>query len=142
VIGVDRKYAERKLEAKQRGYKLGRFIISGKPGDSDQTSQLLFWKTVKPEADDLMALDLDGTDPAQHMSFDEALIFIKRVKEKNWSLSAHLCQQPGDESDRRSIRRNRPVREKTRLWYARFKKKRHRLSSGNLEDLYALAVLK
>jgi len=30
----------------------------------------------------LIALDLESTDGSKHMSFDEARVFIKRVKEK------------------------------------------------------------
>ena len=37
-----------------------------------------------------MALDLESVDPAKHMSFDDARIFIKRIKEKTaaiqWSM--------------------------------------------------------
>src|SRR5438067_8749693 len=37
---------------------------------------------LKPTADDLIALDLESTDGSKHMSFDDARVFIKRVKEK------------------------------------------------------------
>ena len=41
-----------------------------------------FLETVKPEADDLIALDLESEDATKHMSFDGARVFIKRIKEK------------------------------------------------------------
>ena len=116
---VDRKYAERKLEAKQRGYKWGAYHF-GKPGDPIKQADF-FLETVKPEADDLIALDLDGTDPAQHMSIDEARIFIKRVKEKtghymfiyaNNLVTKAIAEQYDDDE----------LFAKTHLWYARFKK--------------------
>jgi len=116
---VDRKYAERKLEAKQRGYKWGAYHF-GKPGDPIKQADF-FLETVKPEADDLIALDLDGTDPAQHMSFDEARIFIKRVQERtgrymfiyaNNLVTKAIAGQYGDDK----------LFGKTHLWYARFKK--------------------
>jgi len=116
---ADRKYAERKIEAKKRGYKWGAYHF-GKPGDPIKQADF-FLETVKPEREDLMALDLDGIDPAQHMSFDEALIFIKRVKEitgrypfiyANNLVTKAIADQYG-ETD---------VFAKTYLWYARFKK--------------------
>src|SRR5690349_8800309 len=77
---VDKKYAERKIEAKKRGYKWGAYHY-GKPGDPIKQADF-FLETVKPESDDLMALDLESTDFEKHMSFDEARVFINRIKEK------------------------------------------------------------
>jgi GH25 family lysozyme M1 (1,4-beta-N-acetylmuramidase) len=77
---VDKKYAERKIEAKKRGYKWGAYHL-GKAGDPIKQADF-FLETVKPEADDLLALDLESTDFAKHMSFDEARVFINRIKEK------------------------------------------------------------
>src|SRR6266487_558986 len=67
---ADRKYAERRVEAKRRGYKWGAYHF-GKPGDPIKQADF-FLSTVKPGKDDLLALDLDGTDPAKHMNFGEA----------------------------------------------------------------------
>ena len=58
---VDKKYAERKIEAKKRGYKWGAYHF-GRPGDPIKQADF-FLETVKPEADDLIALDLDGFEP-------------------------------------------------------------------------------
>src|SRR5687767_8329003 len=77
---VDRKYHARKIEAKKRGYKWGAYHF-GKPGEPMKQADF-FLKTVKPEADDLLALDLESTDATKHMSFDEARVFINRIKEK------------------------------------------------------------
>src|SRR5256885_2634682 len=77
---ADRKYAERRDEAKKRGYKWGAYHF-GRPGDPIKQADF-FLDTVKPTADDLIALDLESTDGSKHMSFDEARVFIKRVKEK------------------------------------------------------------
>ncbi|HEV8138292.1 MAG TPA: glycoside hydrolase family 25 protein [Pyrinomonadaceae bacterium] len=77
---VDRKYADRKIEAKKRGYKWGAYHY-GKPGDPIKQADF-FLETVKPEPDDLIALDLESTDFGKHMSFDEARVFINRIKEK------------------------------------------------------------
>src|SRR5882762_3864492 len=77
---ADRKYAERRDEAKKRGYKWGAYHF-GKPGDPIKQADF-FLKTVKPAADELLALDLESPDATKHMSFDEARAFIKRIKEK------------------------------------------------------------
>jgi GH25 family lysozyme M1 (1,4-beta-N-acetylmuramidase) len=115
---VDKKYAERKIEAKRRGYKWGAYHL-GKPGDPIKQAEF-FLETVKPEPDDLMALDLESTDFEKHMSFDEARIFINRIKEKtgrypfvyaNNLVVKAINQQLGKDD----------VFTKTSLWYARFK---------------------
>ena len=116
---VDTKYAERKIEAKKRGYKWGAYHF-GKPGDPIKQADF-FLETVKPDADDLIALDLDGTDPAQHMSFEDALVFIQHIKTKtgrypliyaNNLVTKAIAEQYGHDD----------LFAKTHLWYARFKK--------------------
>jgi GH25 family lysozyme M1 (1,4-beta-N-acetylmuramidase) len=115
---VDRKYAERKIEAKKRGYKWGAYHY-GKPGDPIKQADF-FLETVKPEPDDLMALDLESTDFEKHMSFDEARVFINRIKEKTGrypivyanNLVVKAINDANTADD---------VFTKTPLWYARFK---------------------
>jgi lysozyme len=115
---VDRKYAERRDEARKRGYKWGAYHF-GKPGDPIKQADF-FLATVKPGKDDLIALDLESTD-AKDMSLDEARVFIKRIKEKtgrypliyaNNEVAKAISQQYGADD----------VFAKTRLWYARFKR--------------------
>lgn len=116
---ADRKYAERKIEAKQRGYKWGAYHY-GKPGDPIKQADF-FLATVQPEQDDLLALDLESTDFDKHMSFDEARIFINHIKEKtgrypfvyaNNLVTKAIADQLGVDD----------VFAKTHLWYARFKR--------------------
>lgn len=116
---ADRKYAERKVEAKKRGYKWGAYHF-GRPGDPIKQADF-FLETVKPEKDDLLALDLESDDPTKDMSFDDARIFIKRVKEKtgryplvyaNKVVTKAINEQFGVDD----------VFSKTHLWYARFKR--------------------
>lgn len=116
---VDTKYAERKIEAKKRGYKWGGYHY-GKPGDPIKQADF-FLETVKPEADDLIALDLESTDGTKHMSFEEARLFINRIKEKtgrypvvyaNNLVTKAIADKYGADD----------VFAKTHLWYARFKK--------------------
>lgn len=115
---VDRKYAERKIEAKRRGYKWGAYHF-GRPGDPVKQADF-FLETVKPEKDDLIVLDLDGLDPAKHMSLQDGRAFIKRIKEKigrypfvyaNNLVTKAIAETFGEDD----------VFAKTRLWYARFK---------------------
>jgi lysozyme len=116
---ADKKYAERKIEAKKRGYKWGAYHY-GKPGEPIKQADF-FLATVKPEPDDLMALDLESTDFDKHMSFDEARAFIQRIKEKtgrypivyanNLVTKAIIAEAAPDD-----------VFAKTHLWYARFRR--------------------
>jgi len=115
---ADLKYAERRDEAKKRGYKWGAYHL-GKPGDPIKQADL-FLETAKPTADVLMALDLESPDPTKHMSFDEASTFIKRIKEKtgrypfiyaNNLVTKAISEQYGADE----------IFAKTHLWYARFK---------------------
>ena len=116
---ADKKYAERKIEAKKRGYKWGAYHY-GKPGDPIKQADF-FLASVKPEPDDLLALDLESTDFDKHMSFDEARAFINRIKEKigrypivyanNLVTNAIVEEAAPDD-----------VFAKTHLWYARFRR--------------------
>lgn len=115
---VDKKYAERKIEAKKRGYKWGAYHL-GKAGDPIKQADF-FLDTVKPDKDDLLALDLESTDAAKYMSFDDARAFIKRIREKtgrdplvyaNRLVTQAISEQFGADD----------VFAKTPLWYARFK---------------------
>ena len=115
---VDQKYAERKIEAKKRGFKWGAYHV-GKPGDGLAQADF-FLETVKPDADDLLALDLESTDFEKYITFEEARGFVNRIKEKtgrypvvyanNFVINA--INQQGFEED---------VLRRTLLWYARFK---------------------
>src|SRR5258707_3778368 len=77
---ADRKYAERRDEAKKRGYKWGAYHLE-KPGDPIKQADF-FLDSAKPARDELIALDLESVDATKHMSFEEARVFIKRIKEK------------------------------------------------------------
>lgn len=116
---ADRKYADRKIEAKKRGYKWGAYHY-GKPGDPIKQADF-FLETVKPEPDDLMALDLESTDFDKHMSFDEARIFINRVKEKTGRYPVVYANNLVTKAIAEETATN-DVFAKTRLWYARFKR--------------------
>ena len=116
---VDRKYLERRDEAKKRGYKWGAYHF-GKPGDPIKQAEF-FLQTVKPDKDDLIALDLESTDGARHMSLDEARAFIRYVRGKtgrypvvyaNNEVTLAISEKFGADD----------IFAKTQLWYARFKR--------------------
>ena len=116
---VDRKYAERRDEAKKRGYKWGAYHF-GKPGDPIKQADF-FLDTVKPTRDDLIALDLESPDATRHMSFDDARAFIRRIEEKTGRypfvyaddvVTKAIGEQYSDDE----------TFGKTYLWYARFKR--------------------
>lgn len=116
---VDRKYAARRDEAKKRGYKWGAYHFA-RAGDPIKQADF-FLNTVKPAADELIALDLESVDSTKHMSFDDARIFIKRIKEKtgryplvyaNNEVTKAISERYGEDD----------VFSKTHLWYARFRK--------------------
>jgi lysozyme len=116
---VDRKYAERRDEAKKRGYKWGAYHF-GKPGAPIKQADF-FLETVKPEAEDLIALDLESPDATKHMSFNEARLFIKRIKEK----TGRYPLVYGDKEVTETISEQFAADEifsRTLLWYARFRR--------------------
>src|SRR5437763_1546666 len=136
---ADKKYAERKIEAKKRGYKWGAYHY-GRPGDPIKQADF-FLATVKPEPDDLIALDLESTDFDKHMSFDEARIFINRIKEKtdrypivyaNNLVTKAIVEEA--ESD--------DVFAKTHPWYARFRRSVNDFPAGTWKTYTLWAILK
>src|SRR5438876_11393586 len=60
---ADRKYAERRDEAKKRGYKWGAYHL-GKPGDPIKQADF-FLATVKRGKDDLLALHLESPEASE-----------------------------------------------------------------------------
>ena len=116
---VDRKYAERREEAKKRGYKWGAYHF-GRPGDPIKQADF-FLKTVRPADDELIALDLESVDEDKDMSLEEARVFIKRIQEKtgrypliyaNNEVTKAILEKYGADD----------IFSKTHLWYARFKR--------------------
>ena len=93
----------------------------GRPGDPIKQADF-FLQTVKPAADELIALDLESVDEGKDMSLEEARVFIKRIKEKTGRYPLICREQRSDEGHLRSIRRGDDLFSKTRLWYARFKR--------------------
>lgn len=77
---LDQEYIERKQEAKKRGYLWGSYHW-GVRGNPEQQADF-YLDTVKPGDDELIALDLEDVTSGKFMTAEEALLFIKRIKEK------------------------------------------------------------
>ncbi|SFM56783.1 glycoside hydrolase family 25 protein [Variovorax sp. OV329] len=114
---IDSGYFARKAEARARGYLWGSYHwgVSGEP--RKQADHYI--DTVKPEADELIALDLEDANSKELMNADEALVFVRRIKERTGRhpvlytnhASAKLISAEFANSDF----------AKTPLWYARFR---------------------
>jgi hypothetical protein len=114
---VDSKYAERKAEGKKRGYKWGSYHI-GRSGIDPVKQADFYLETTHPTEDEVLALDIENTSPSD-MSIDDALLFIKRIKEK----TGHYPLLYIPERVRKAILSKYGADSefaKTPLWYARY----------------------
>jgi GH25 family lysozyme M1 (1,4-beta-N-acetylmuramidase) len=114
----DKEYFNRKEEATKRGYKWGSYHL-GVAGDPVKQADF-YLETVKPEEDEVIALDLESLESNKYMSLDQARVFIKRIKEKtgrypmlyaNYKVVTQISTVTGKED----------LFSKTALWYARFR---------------------
>ncbi|MBB5429134.1 GH25 family lysozyme M1 (1,4-beta-N-acetylmuramidase) [Paraburkholderia sp. JPY158] len=117
LTGIDPKYFERKADAKRRGYLWGSYHW-GVAGDPIKQADH-YIDTVKPSDNELIALDLEDVHSSKLMNADEAVLFIKRVKERtgrfpvlytNHASAKYISQRLPDVAFKDSP-----------LWYARFK---------------------
>lgn len=114
---IDGKYFARKAEARKRGYLWGSYHW-GVAGDPERQAEY-YINTVKPGPDELIALDLEDATSKTLMNANEALLFIRRVKQLTGRYpvlytnhaSAKLISSKFKDSDF----------SQTPLWYARFK---------------------
>jgi lysozyme len=114
---IDGKYFARKAEAKKRGYLWGSYHwgLSGNPEKQAEH----YINTVKPAPDELIALDLEDAMSRTLMNADEALLFIRRVKQ----LTGRYPVLYTNHASARLIssRFKNSEFSQTPLWYARFK---------------------
>lgn len=123
---LDPGYVKRKEEARKRGYLWGSYHwgVSGQP----EKQADFYIDTVKPGPDELVALDLEDGSSKTLMNVDEAVLFVKRVKDRigrypvlytNHSTAKLIALKYKDS-----------VFKSTPLWYARFKSKVTDFPSG------------
>ena len=130
---VDPEYAERKKEAKKRGYLWGSYHLgrSGKPEEQAD----FYLKTVQPDKDDLIALDLEDVNHTRYMSVAEAVQFVQRIHEKlgRYPLiyGNHRVIQAISGEGKESLFTHTPI------WYARFEKGIPEFPQG-ISDSYTL----
>jgi GH25 family lysozyme M1 (1,4-beta-N-acetylmuramidase) len=114
---IDPSYWARKAEARKRGYLWGSYHW-GVAGDPEKQADF-YVDTVKPEPDELIALDLEDATSKTLMNVDEAVLFVERVKSRTGRYPVlytnHASAKLISASFRDSVFRNMP------LWYARFK---------------------
>lgn len=116
---IDPKYFARKTEARRRGYLWGSYHW-GEAGNPEQQADFYF-DSVRPAADELVALDLEDATSTTLMNADDALRFVRRFKERS---GRYLVLYTNHASSKLLSERFRNTEfANTPLWYARFKKK-------------------
>jgi lysozyme len=116
---LDPGYAKRKEEALRRGYLWGSYHW-GVAGNPEKQADF-YIDTVKPAANELMALDLEDAQSTTLMNVDEAIVFINRVKERTGRYPVLYTNHSSAKLI--SARYKDSVFVHTPLWYARFKAK-------------------
>ena len=114
---MDPGYRSRKMEAGKRGYLWGSYHL-GVAGNPEKQADY-YINTVKPAANELIALDLEDLNSARFMNANEAIRFIKQVKKR-------LGRYPVVYANHRnakiiSEKLKHPVFANTPLWYANFR---------------------
>ena len=130
---VDPKYFERKREAKSRGYLWGSYHWGTADDPVKQADYYL--ATIKPEADELIALDLEDASSTTLMTARDAPLFIARVKERTGRFPILYTNHSSAELISTDFRHS--VFASTPLWYARFKGTVNNFPAG-LWDTYTL----
>jgi lysozyme len=130
----DTKYAERKEEARRRGLLWGSYHL-GKPGNPVGQADF-YLETVRPAADEVLALDIESLNPSTDISLDDAVRFIERIKEK----TGRFPLVYGNDNVIRAISNRfgrNSVFARTPLWYARFRREIPNFPRGTW-DTYTL----
>ena len=114
---VDPAYFARRAEARRRGYLWGSYHW-GVAGDPEKQADY-YLDTVRPAADELIALDLEDASSTKLMNAAEALLFLRRVRERTGRTAVLYTNH----SSARLITERYPGSDFSRspLWYARFR---------------------
>ncbi len=128
-------YHTRRAMAKSLGLKWGVYHL-GRPGNPvEQADHLIDF--AQPEADDLVAIDIENNDPEKWLSLSDAEIFAERIRER-------LGRYPvlyTNGSTAKFIADNHetyPLLSRLPLWYARYKSKVDQHFPKGHWDSYAL----
>jgi len=122
---IDPGYLTRKKEAKKRGYLWGSYHM-GIAGNPEKQADY-YINTVKPAANELIALDLEDLNSTRHMNANEAIRFIKQVKKRVGRYPVVYSNHSNATIISEKFKNT--VFAKTPLWYAKF--------SGRVNDFPA-----
>jgi len=114
---LDPKYYERKTEAKKRGYLWGSYHW-GLPGKPEEQADF-YIDMVKPDDEEVIALDLEDVSSVKFMSLGEAEKFVMRVKERTGRYPMIYANHKTAAQISRSA--FKATFASTPLWYARFR---------------------
>src|SRR5215475_1119188 len=114
---LDSAYFKRKEEAKKRGYLWGSYHW-GVSGDPEKQADY-YLDTVKPGDDELIALDLEDATSKKLMNAEEALLFVKRIKERTGRYPVLYINHASTRL--LSTKFKGTEFAKAPLWYARFR---------------------
>ncbi len=114
---LDPGYFKRKEEARKRGYLWGSYHW-GVTGEPEKQADF-YIDTVKPEPDELIALDLEDAQSKTLMNVDEAIRFVERVKARTGRYPVLYTNHSSAKLIATKYKNS--VFTKTPLWYARFK---------------------
>ncbi|MCA0056165.1 glycosyl hydrolase 25 family protein [Mesorhizobium sp. B2-4-2] len=111
-------FQTRKVVAKALGLKWGAYHLARPGNPVEQANNFLDF--ADPAPDDLMALDIEGIDPAQWMSLDDAEAFVRQVHRRIGRFpvlytNGKTAQYIADNSYKYRLLSRLP------LWYARYK---------------------
>ena len=113
---IDPGYLTRKREAKKRGYLWGSYHM-GIAGNPEKQADY-YINTVKPAANELIALDLENLNSTRHMNAHEAIRFIKQVNKRLGRYPVVYSNHSTATTISEKFRNT--VFAKTPLWYAKF----------------------
>lgn len=110
-------FQTRRMFARSLGLKWGAYHLARPDNPIDQANH--FVDFADPAADELMALDLEGSDPAQWMSFADAEIFVRHVFSRTGRYpllytNRVTARQIAAQADLY------PLLSRMKLWYARY----------------------
>ncbi|SFT95054.1 Lyzozyme M1 (1,4-beta-N-acetylmuramidase), GH25 family [Mesorhizobium sp. YR577] len=111
-------YQTRKSMAKALGLKWGAYHLARPGNPIDQANNFIDF--AAPDADDLMAIDIEENDPTKWMSLEDAEEFVRHIQRRtgrfpilytNGTTAQHIADN----------REKYPLLSRLPLWYARYK---------------------
>ncbi|MHC8349765.1 glycoside hydrolase family 25 protein [Pseudomonas sp. RT4P38] len=115
---ADKKYSERRAEAKKRGYLWGSYHLGLAGNPIAQADNYL--KVSEVEGDDLIALDLEELS-SKFMSLENAKIFMRHIADKTGRLPVLYANHAVTQAIIKD-EKSGPFLMTSPLWYARFLK--------------------